>query len=286
MNNFYDEGHMRTYNIESDCTRSTKKDKFDEMKGMMIMIYENKILPRLEVNKTSNMSEMLLKLSDLELISFCTYDVVDDTLRKESKKIVTHYIQSSDLLQFLSSAVYCNTSSLRYKLEPPLTTSKLDCEFILNCLAKIGYVHDFSYSSLTTSFWIELETCFSYSIKQIVNIGIAQLLDSKYDVRFDVDILTKTENFRADVFVGSDKRISVIHIELAAGLETDITSHVSQLNKLKAKIVKTKKRKIDYLYEYILISPTVFKQLPEVLQKSDCIITIDSIQEKLNSLDL
>lgn len=250
------------------------------------MIYENKILPRLEASKPCDMTDILLKMIDFEIMGYCSCDTVDELIQKESKNILIHYLQSSDLLQFLSSAAYHNASSLKYKLEPPLTTSKMDCEYILNCLVRAGYVLDFSYSSLTTAFWIELNSHFCYTINEVLNIGISELIESKYDVRFDVEMRSKTDNIWADVFIGSDKKITIFHIELAAGLETDISTHLSQLEKLKNKIVKAKKRKAEYLSEFVLITPTVLKQLPSALQQADCIITIDNIQTKLNSLDL
>ena len=253
------------------------------------MIFENKNLPRLarlEANKPCEMTDVLQKLADLKIMRFCSCESTDDRLRTESKNILIHYLQSSDLLQFISSAVYHNAYSLKYKLDPPLTTSKLDSEFILHCLVRAGCVVDFYYSTISTSFWIELDRHFSYTINDIVSIGICELLDSKYDARFNVEMRSNTGNIWADIFVGSDKKISVFHVELAAGLETDISSHLSQIEKLKDKIIKSRKRRTEYLSEYVLITPTVLKQLPNTLQQAGCIITIDDIQSKLNSLDL
>lgn len=253
------------------------------------MIFENKNLPRLarlEANTTCEMTDVLQKLADMKIMRFCSCESTDDRLRAESKNIVIHYLQSSDLLQFISSATYHNAYSLKYKLEPPLTTSKLDSEFILHSLVKAGCVMDFYYSALSASFWIELDRHFSYTVNDIVSIGICELLDSYYDKRFNVELRSNTDNIWADVFIGSDKRINVFHVELAAGLEADVSSHLSQFEKLKSKIIKAKKRKTEYYTEYIIISPAVFKQLPDALQQVDNIITIDSIQDRLNLLDL
>lgn len=249
------------------------------------MIYENKILPRLKTDRTCEISDVLQKIVGLEVLNFCSCDQVAENIRKESNNIIKHYLQSSDLLQFLSSASYHKAFSLKYNLNPPLTSSKLDCEYILSSLARAGYVIDYSFSSLTSSFWIEIDKSFTYTLRELVNIGICELLSDKYTIKYNVQLRSKTENIWGDVFVESDRRMTAIHIELAAGLETDISSHISQFEKLKSKILKAQMRRTEYFSEFIIITPTAYKQLPEVLQQSDCIITIDDIQTKLNNLE-
>lgn len=61
-------------------------------------------------------------------------------------------------------------------------------------------------------------------------------------------------------------------------------AHISQLEKLKTKIIKAKKRTNNYLADYIVITPTVFRHLPKALQQMDCIMTIENIESKINEL--
>ena len=248
------------------------------------MIYENKILPRLTTSVQGDSTDIMLKIAGLEMISYGTDTVLEGKLLEECKKIIKHYMQSSDLLQFLSSAAYHDAYTLKYKLNPPITTSKMDCEYILNCLAHIGYLSDFSYSALSTSFWIELNRKSNHTIIEILIIGICGLINQECDIKLNVELRSQKENIWSDILVASDNKLTLINIELAAGLETNISSHISQLEKLKTKIIKAKKRTNNYLADYIVITPTVFKHLPKALQQMDCIMTIENIESKINEL--
>lgn len=250
------------------------------------MIYENKFLPRLTSSKQGDSTDIIMEIAGLEMISYESHTALDKVILEESKNIIKHYVQCSDLLQFLSSAAHHGAYSLKYKLNPPITTSKMDCEYILNCFAHTGFLSDFSYSALTTSFWIELNRQFDYTVNEIMNIGICELIGKEYNVKFNVELRSQTDNIWSDILIASENKVSLIHVELAAGLETAVSSHISQLEKLKAKIVKAKRRTTNFVAEYILITPTVFKQLPKALQQMDFIITIDDIESKTQTLEL
>ncbi len=252
------------------------------------MIYENKILPRLSPKADNNSSDEILKLAGLDIMSFDDISLVEKSVRQESKKIITHYLHGSDLLQFLCSAEHHGASSLRYKLNPPITTSKLDCDFLLNSLACAGFVVDYSYSSLTTSFWIELNKDCKHSLTDILNVGVCELFERNpgFEIKYNVELRSLRDNIYADVIVISDRKITIISIELAAGLESNVSSHISQLKKLKSKIIKSEEVSNEYIAEYFLITPAVYRQLPTVLQQLEQIITIDNISSKLQSIEL
>ena len=250
------------------------------------MIYENKFLPRLNSSSQADSTGIIMKIAGLEMMSYESYSTIDEVIREESKNIIKHYLQCSDLLQFLSSATYHNAYSLKYKLNPPITTSKMDCEYILDSLARIGFLSDFSYSKLTASFWIELNRQFTYTTSEILNIGFCELIEQECDIKYNAELRSQTENIWSDILITSENKVSLIHVELAAGLETDISSHISQLEKLKAKIVKAKKRTNKFLAEYIIITPTTFKQLPKAIQQMECIMTIENIDTKASALKI
>lgn len=243
------------------------------------MVFENQILNRVSTTDNPPLTlEEFCKWNDIEIIEAHSIREVSSSILELSQKLLFDYMSYNDLITFLSAALNKKEKHIRYVLNPPYTTSKLDSEYLLNLLVNCKILTDVSYSSTSKSFWIEADLRNIYSVRDILNIGLCRYLASisncSDSMRFSVKLnISGNEEFASTVLLCNGK-LKIITIANAIGLEADIVSHTRQLERLKRKVFKTRKTFCD-IDDIIIVTPYVQQLLPS----SSKIISIDKMKE-------
>ena len=242
------------------------------------MVFENKIFKRVPHTAEKFTLNDYCLWNGVQILQCNTRDDVSREVCEVSKCILLNYTKFSDMLAFFATALNQSASTLRYKLTPPYTTSKLDCEHICNLLAKIKVLSDVSYSSISCSFLIEVNPTNVYSISDLLNIGLSELLacssDNDIETIYNANLYCKETAVFADVVHRHDKKLTLLHIETAVGLEADIASHSRQFERLVSKLFQSRITCHD-IDEFYIVTPYVAKLLPPL----NSIVPIDQIQE-------
>jgi len=243
------------------------------------MVFENRILNRVSTANNPALSlEEFCEWNDIKIVETHCISEVSSSILELSQKLLFDYMSYNDLITFLSAALNKKEKHIRYVLNPPYTTSKLDSEYLLNLLVNCKILTDVSYSSTSKSFWIEADLRNIYSVRDILNIGLCRYLASIFNcsgsVRFSAKLnISGNEEFASAVLLCNGK-LKIITIANALGLEADIVSHTRQLERLKRKVFKTRKTFCD-IDDIVIVTPYVQQLLPS----SPKIISIDRIKE-------
>lgn len=243
------------------------------------MVFENRFFNRVSITDNPPLTlEEFCEWNDIGIIEAHSISEVSSSILELSQKLLFDYMSYNDLIIFLSAALNKKEKHIRYVLNAPYTTSKLDSEYLLNLLVNCKILTDVSYSSTSKSFWIEADLRNTYSVRDILNIGLCRYLASISDcngnMRFSAKLnISGNEEFASVVLLRNGKLI-IITIANAIGLEADIASHTRQLERLKRKIFKTRKTFCD-IDDIIIVTPYVQQLLPS----SSKIISIDKIKE-------
>ena len=243
------------------------------------MLFKNRIFTRAPVTNTTSLTlEKFCEWNDIKIIETHKISDVSSSILELSHKLLFDYMSYNDLITFLSAALTRKEKQIRYVLDPPYTTSKLDCDHLLDLLVNSKILTDVSYSSASRSFLIEADPSNIYSMHDILNIGLCTYIASisnhnenmRFSVRFNV---SGSEEYASVVLLCNDK-LKIITIANAIGLEADILSHQRQLERLKRKIFKTRKTFCD-IDDFFIVTPYVQRLLPT----SSKIVSIDMIKE-------
>lgn len=243
------------------------------------MVFENRILPRVSCSADEMCIDDFCRYNDIQIIgkSISSLNQTDIEL---CQHLVCEYMRYNDFLAYLSSAsrrkerIY-----LKYILTPPYTTSKMDCEHVLNLLLSLHVVSDYSFSTNSHSYFIEMEPENSLTIRTVLSIGLCSILVSNsiglQSVRYNTRITLSGQEDKADVVVLQGKTLWLINIENAIGLEADVPSHSKQLERVKKRIYSSRKTYCS-IEDVAIVTPHVASLLPS----SPNIVAID----KINSL--
>lgn len=243
------------------------------------MIFENRYFPRVTIDNEDSISlQEFCKWNDIEIVEAHDIMEVNSSILELSQKLLLGYMRYSDLMTFLSVALTKKEKHLRYILKPPYTTSKLDCEYVLNLFVNSNILTDVSYSSISKSYWIETNLENEYSMRDILNIGlcsyIVSLRNSYSCIKYSVKINISGNEEYASVVLLCENKLIIIAIENAIGLESEISSHLKQLERLKKKIFKARQVFCD-IEDIYIVTPYVSRLLPSTPK----IITIDQIKD-------
>ena len=251
------------------------------MKGNDNMLFENKILKKAEATSEIFSFNDICKMFGLEIVE-SSIPTIDETIKSNSKEIIEHFTQCSDILLFLQSAVSHSCYDLKYSLHPPYTTSNLDCEYILKKLINTGLIDDFYYSSISKSYRIILNNTSEYSINTILCIGLLSILEQSgaSDIIFNSCFKSSEGKFvYADIACRFNNRILLINFEIATGLERNVASHSEQLRKLTDRIIQSYAIESNNIRKYFVVTPHCKKLLPSHKQ----VISINDLIELLNN---
>lgn len=243
------------------------------------MVFENHILTRVSTTNNPPLTlEEFCEWNDIEIIEAHNIREVSSSIIELSQKLLFDYMSYNDLITFLTASLNKKEKHIRYVLNPPYTTSKLDAEYLLSLLVNCKILTDVSYSSNSKSFWIEADLRNNYSMRDILNIGLCRYLASisncSDSTRFSVKLnVSGNEECASSVLLYNGK-LKIITIANAIGLEADIVSHTRQLERLKRKVFKTRKTFCD-IDDIIIVTPYVQQLLPS----SSKIVSIDKIKE-------
>lgn len=242
-------------------------------------IYENRIFPPapLIAGKLPSLDEFC-KWNGIDITSGDSISDVPAQLLEISRLILLNYMKFKDLLTYISSVPH-DEKSVKYLLQPPFTTSKLDCDSVLTMLFNTNIISDFSYSYSTRSFVIEFNLENHLSIRDLLNMGLCSCIASATDnnssgMRFSAKLVIDGCEETAGVIMLSGKSIRLFNIETAIGLEADTPSHSNQLERLRKKLYRVP-RSFCNIERFFIVTPHAASLLPPV----PGIITIDKIRE-------
>lgn len=240
------------------------------------MIFENRILPHAS-----------LSTKEITLVDFCRYNDIQiegnsvsdvhPTSGEVCRKLISEYMRYHDFLTYMYTATKRKERYLKYLLTPPYTTSKYDCANVLELLLSLQVVADYSFSTTTHSYFIELNYENCLTIRDVLNIGLCSSLvlhtiDEQL-VRYSTKLSICGQEEKADVAVLQNQKLWLINIENAIGLEADIPSHQKQLERIKKRIFRSRKTYCN-IEDVVIVTPFVASLLPS----SPNIIAIDKYQ--------
>ncbi len=248
------------------------------------MIFENKILKKAVAASPPLQFSDLCKMFGLRMIGFNKFSA-DEAIKSNSREIIQHFNSCSDILLFIQSAISRSCYDLKYTLQPPYTTSNLDCEYILKKLINTGLINDFYYSSISKSYRIILNANSDYNINIILSIGLSSLLEeiSATDITFNS--FFKSDGGKvvyADIACRFNNRILLINFEIAAGLEKDVASHAEQLKKLTDKVIHSFTIENNNINKYFVVT----SHCKELLPSHKRIISVDELIKLINELKI
>ena len=251
------------------------------MKGNNNMVFENKILKKAETTSKIFSFNDICKMFGLEIIK-SNIPTIDETIKSNSKEIIEHFTQCSDILLFLQSAASRPYYEVKYSLHPPYTTSNLDCEYILKKLINTGLIDDYYYSLISKSYRIMLNTTSKYNINTLLCIGLSSLLEeaTATDIVFNSCFRSSDGKFiYADIACRFNDRILLISFEIATGLERDVASHSEQLKRLTDKILQSYTIESNNIRKYFVVT----SHCKELLPSHKCVVSVSDLIKFLNN---
>lgn len=249
------------------------------------MIYENKLFNYSSQNCNNVSAEDFCNIYGFPLTSYKLIGQFKKSTVIISEIIFKNYIRFSNLLNFISSAICHSEYIVKYTLSPPFTTSKNDCEALLELLYNIKVLNEFYYSSISKSFLIYVNSDNSITISDLVNLGLSaslrRMCDENAEILFNVTYESNDIKKQTDVLLRKNEKIFLFNVECAAGLESDIDTHDNQLKKLKNKVMKSEyienQRNIK---EFFVVTPHTSLLLPYF----ESIVTIDNVVEVISKM--
>lgn len=240
------------------------------------MVFENQILRPAPLTALDTLAAQFRQYG-IQLLGYTTLDTVDETVREIAAQLLLRHTAYSDLLSFLAAAGRRSATILRYTLQPPYTTSRLDCEQLGQMLVRLHVLEDISYSTQSGAFWIQLEPHPPHTIAGLLRIGLAERLwrsGQGWEVVCDVTLEEAGSSATADVALRRATRLFLLHIKTAAGLAADLPSHRQQLDALASKIFRRQPADRD-VQDIYFVAPHTARLLPY----SRRIVPLDGVED-------
>lgn len=242
------------------------------------MVFENRILPRVSCSADEMCIDDFCRYNDIHIIGK-SISGLDQRDIEACHHLISEYMRYNDFLAYISTASNRKEIYLKYILTPPYTTSKMDCEHVLNLLLLLHVVSDYSFSTKSQSYFIEMDQETSLTIREVLSIGLCSILAANsisiQSLRYNTRITLGRQEDMADVVVLQGKKLWLINIENAIGLEADVPSHQKQFERVKKRVFRSRKTYCN-IEDVVIVTPFVASLLPG----SPNIVAID----KYNSL--
>ena len=247
------------------------------------MVFENRILPRVSCSADEMCIDDFCRYNDIRIIGK-SISVLNQRDIEACHHLVSEYMRYNDFLAYMSTASKRKEIYLKYILTPPYTTSKMDCEHVLNLLLSLHVVSDYSFSTQSQSYFIEMYQENRLTIRDVLSIGLCSILVSNsislQSLRYNTRITLDGQEDMADVVVLQGKKLWLINIENALGLEADIPSHQKQLEKVKKRVYRSRKTYCN-IEDVVIVTPFVASLLPS----SPNIVAINEFNSLISLLE-
>ena len=246
------------------------------------MSFENRILPHVSRSASEIGIDDFCRYNDIQIIGKSISGLNHRDI-EACHHLVSEYMQYNDFLAYMSTASKRKEIYLKYILTPPYTTSKMDCEHVLSLLLSLHVISDYSFSTKSRSYLIEMHQENSLTMRDVLSIGLCSILVSNsislQSVRYNTRIKLGGQEDMADVVILQGKKLWLINFENAIELETDVPSHQKQLERVKKRIYRSRKTYCS-IEDAVVVTPLVASLLPS----SPNIVSIDKFNRLISLL--